>query len=114
MKLPFSCAIRSLSAAQQPSYLTALDATYELLTVKFVWGSFVLHHTLPFNILVRTPSRPPALLSLHLRTGFSKAARGARKITTESDVAEDFFHFMQSFLTVRRGRTSSPFFDISE
>ena len=34
------------------------------------------------------------------RTGFSKAASGARKITNENDVAEDFYNFMQSFLKV--------------
>ena len=28
-------------------------------------------------------------------------AQGARKVTNEDDVAEDFYHFMQSFLTVR-------------
>jgi hypothetical protein len=49
------------------------------------------------------PTSFTLLLSLSLRTGFSKAARGARKITTENDVAEDFYHFMQSFLTVRGG-----------
>ena len=45
-----------------------------------------------------------AIIALHYincRTGYSKAAEGARKVTTEDDVAEDFYHFMQSFLTVR-------------
>jgi carboxypeptidase C (cathepsin A) len=35
-----------------------------------------------------------------IRTGYSKAARGAREVTNEDDVAQDFYHFMQSFLTV--------------
>jgi hypothetical protein len=35
------------------------------------------------------------------RTGYSKAAMGAQEITNEDQVGDDFYGFMQSFLTVR-------------
>mmetsp|Transcript_29725 Transcript_29725/g.28436 ORF Transcript_29725/g.28436 Transcript_29725/m.28436 type:complete len:866 (-) Transcript_29725:73-2670(-) len=49
-----------------------------------------------------------------IRTGFSKAATGAKQITTEEDVADDFYDFMQSFLTVFKEYQGLPVYITGE